>query len=233
MAPVLEAHDLWKSYRGGDGGLLHILSGLDLSVSRGEMVAVVGASGAGKSTLLHLLGALDQPTKGFVVLAGQPVQGGSDEALAQLRNRAVGFVFQFHHLLREFSAVENVMMPLRISGMAERAARRRAEELLARVGLSGRMLHRPAELSGGEQQRTAVARALATDPAVILADEPTGNLDQANAERLHELFVELVRDMEIGMVVVTHNRSLAGRAHRVLLLENGRLVTTDVREGVA
>jgi lipoprotein-releasing system ATP-binding protein len=233
MAPVLEAHDLWKSYRGGDGGLLHILSGLDLSVSRGEMVAVVGASGAGKSTLLHLLGALDQPTKGFVVLAGQPVQGGSDEALAQLRNRAVGFVFQFHHLLREFSAVENVMMPLRISGMAERAARSRAEELLARVGLSGRMLHRPAELSGGEQQRTAVARALATDPAVILADEPTGNLDQANAERLHELFVELVRDMEIGMVVVTHNRSLAGRAHRVLLLESGRLVTTDVREGVA
>jgi lipoprotein-releasing system ATP-binding protein len=233
MAPVLEAHDLWKSYRGGDGGLLHILSGIDLSISRGEMVAVVGASGAGKSTLLHLLGALDQPTKGFVVLAGQPVQGGSDEALAKLRNQAVGFVFQFHHLLREFSALENVMMPLRISGMEDRAARSRAEELLARVGLSGRMLHRPAELSGGEQQRTAVARALATDPAVILADEPTGNLDQANAERLHELFVELVRDMEIGMVVVTHNRSLAGRAHRVLLLESGRLVTTDVREGVA
>ena len=233
MAPVLEAHDLWKSYRGGDGGLLHILSGVGLEVSRGEMVAVVGASGAGKSTLLHLLGALDQPTKGFVVLAGQPVQGGSEEALAKLRNRSVGFIFQFHHLLREFSAIENVMLPLRISGVDERTARIRAEELLARVGLSGRMLHRPAELSGGEQQRTAVARALATDPAVILADEPTGNLDHANAERLHELFVELVRDMEIGMVVVTHNRSLAGRAHRVLLLENGRLVTTDVREGVA
>jgi lipoprotein-releasing system ATP-binding protein len=233
MPPVLEAHDLWKSYRGGDGALLHVLSGVDLTVSRGEMVAVVGASGAGKSTLLHLLGALDQPTKGFVVLGGQPVQGGSDEALAKLRNRTVGFVFQFHHLLREFSAVENVMLPLRISGVDDRHARSRAEELLARVGLSGRMLHRPAELSGGEQQRTAVARALATDPAVILADEPTGNLDHANAERLHELFVELVRDMEIGMVVVTHNRSLAGRAHRVLLLESGRLVTTDVREGVA
>jgi lipoprotein-releasing system ATP-binding protein len=233
MAPVLEAHDLWKSYRGGDGGVLHVLSGVDLEVPRGEMVAVVGASGSGKSTLLHLLGALDEPTKGFVVLAGQPVQGGSEEALAKLRNRSVGFVFQFHHLLREFSAVENVMLPLRISGVDERAARSRAEELLARVGLSGRMLHRPAELSGGEQQRTAVARALATDPAVILADEPTGNLDHANAERLHELFVELVRDMEIGMVVVTHNRSLAGRAHRVLLLENGRLVMSDVREGVA
>lgn len=229
---VLEARDLWKSYRGGDGGLLSILSGIDVSVNRGEMVAIVGASGAGKSTLLHILGALDEPTKGYVVLSGEPIQGKEDEALAALRNRAVGFVFQFHHLLREFSALENVMMPLRIAGTPVREARGRAEELLSRVGLSGRMHHRPAELSGGEQQRTAVARALATDPALILADEPSGNLDYANAELLHELFAELVRDMEIGMVVVTHNRSLAARAHRVLLLENGRLVPTVVREGV-
>ena len=231
MPPVVEARDLWKTYRGGDGGTLHILSGVNLSVARGEMVAIVGASGAGKSTLLHLLGALDQPTKGYVVLAGENVQGRDDDALAALRNRTVGFVFQFHHLLREFSAVENVIMPQRIGGTEPRTAQSRAEELLSRVGLSGRMHHRPAELSGGEQQRTAVARALANDPAVLLADEPTGNLDHANAELLHELFVELVRDMEIGMVVVTHNRSLAARAHRILLLENGRLVPADVREG--
>ncbi|HZS59129.1 MAG TPA: ABC transporter ATP-binding protein [Gemmatimonadaceae bacterium] len=229
---VLEARDLWKSYRGGDGGLLSILSGIDLSVNRGEMVAIVGASGAGKSTLLHILGALDPPTKGYVVLAGEPIHGKDDEALAGLRNRAVGFVFQFHHLLVDFSALENVMMPLRIAGIEAREARNRAEELLSRVGLGGRMHHRPAELSGGEQQRTAVARALATDPALILADEPSGNLDHTNAELLHELFAELVRDMEIGMVVVTHNQSLAARAHRVLLLESGRLVPTVVREGV-
>jgi len=235
---VLEAHDLWKAYRGGDGSQLPILSGVDLTVQRGEMVAIVGASGAGKSTLLHLLGALDRPTMGSVVLAGTPVPGGKatapdDEAVARLRNRSIGFVFQFHHLLREFSALENVMMPLRIGGVDTATAHDRAAALLARVGLSGRMHHRPAELSGGEQQRTAVARALAMDPAVLLADEPTGNLDQGNAERLHELFVELVRDLGIGMVVVTHNRSLASRAHRVLLLENGRLVVTESREGVA
>jgi lipoprotein-releasing system ATP-binding protein len=197
------------------------------------MVAITGASGAGKSTLLHVLGALEEPTRGYVVIAGEPLTGRDDDALAALRNRRVGFVFQFHHLLREFSALENVMMPLRISGVEERTARGRAEELLARVGLSGRMEHRPSELSGGEQQRTAVARALAVDPAVLLADEPSGNLDHANAERLHELFTELSRDLEIGMVVVTHNRSLAARAHRMLLLEDGRLHETQARLGQA
>jgi lipoprotein-releasing system ATP-binding protein len=210
--------------------MLPVLSGVNLSVAPGEMVAVVGASGAGKSTLLHVLGALDRPSRGYVVVAGQPVSGLADEALSTLRNRAVGFVFQFHHLLKEFSALENVMMPLRIGGVSPREAQGRAEALLSRVGLAGRMHHRPAELSGGEQQRTAVARALAVDPAVLLADEPSGNLDHMNAERLHELFAELVRDLEVGMVVVTHNRSLAGRAHRVLLLEDGRLVPTDVRD---
>jgi lipoprotein-releasing system ATP-binding protein len=229
---ILEARDLAKSYVGGDGGLIHVLEGVDLAVRRGEMVAVVGTSGAGKSTLLHLLGALDRPTRGYVVLDGDPLNGLTDEALARLRNRKVGFVFQFHHLLREFSALENVMMPLRIAGWAPALARSRAEELLARVGLGGRMTHRPGELSGGEQQRTAVARALAIDPVVVLADEPSGNLDTFNAERLHDEFVRLVRELEIAMVVVTHNRSLAARADRVLLLEAGRLRETDVREGV-
>jgi len=230
---VIEAHDIWKSFRGGDGNMLPVLSGVDLSVAPGEMVAIVGASGAGKSTLLHLLGALDRPTRGYTVIAGRPVSSLDDDDLARVRNRSVGFVFQFHHLLREFSALENVMMPLRIAGLAPDAARGRATELLARVGLSARMLHRPAELSGGEQQRTAVARALAVDPAVLLADEPSGNLDHANAEHLHDLFTELVRDLEVGMVVVTHNRSLAARAHRVLQLENGRLVPAGAREGIA
>lgn len=230
---VVEARGLVKSYTGGDGGVIHVLDGVDLTVQRGEMVAVVGASGAGKSTLLHLLGALDRPTRGTVVLDGTPLAELPDERLAAIRNRKVGFVFQFHHLLREFSALENTMMPLRIAGWAPARARERAAELLARVGLASRMSHRPGELSGGEQQRTAVARALALDPAVVLADEPSGNLDHATADRLHDEFVRLVRELEIAMVVVTHNRQLAVRADRALLLEDGRLRDTDVREVVA
>jgi len=230
---VLEAHDIAKSYRGGDGSTLHILNGVDLTVRRGEMIAIVGESGAGKSTLLHIVGALDRPTRGHVLLGGEPINDRSDDELAVIRNRKVGFVFQYHHLLREFSALENVMMPLRIAGTPVREARSRAEELLARVGLSGRMHHRPNELSGGEQQRTAVARALAVDPSVVLADEPTGNLDHRNGDLLHEVFAQLARDLEIGMVVVTHNRSLAARADRALLLEDGRLADTDVRGVVA
>jgi lipoprotein-releasing system ATP-binding protein len=206
---------------------------VDLTVRRGEMVAIVGASGAGKSTLLHILGALDRPDRGYVVLDGEPLHGMNEAALAGVRNRKVGFVFQFHHLLREFSALENVAMPLRIAGWTPKRARARAEELLARVGLGGRMTHRPSELSGGEQQRTAVARALAIDPAVLLADEPSGNLDHHNAEQLHEQFTQLSRDLEIAMIVVTHNRSLAARADRALLLEDGRLRETDVREVLA
>lgn len=229
---VLEAVDLAKTYVGGDGGLITVLDGVHLQVDRGEMVAIVGASGAGKSTLLHLLGALDRPTRGHVSIAGERLDGASDEELSRLRNRKVGFVFQFHHLLREFTALENVMMPLRVAGWDISRARERAVDLLGRVGLSGRVQHRPSELSGGEQQRTAVARALAMDPAVLLADEPSGNLDHFNSERLHDLFAELSRDLEIAMVVVTHNRSLAGRADRVLLLEDGRLASTDIREVV-
>ena len=230
---VLEAYDIAKTYRGGDGSTLHILNGVNLSVKRGEMIAIVGESGAGKSTLLHVIGALDRPTRGYVLIGGEPINDRTDDELATIRNRKVGFVFQYHHLLREFTALENVMMPLRIAGATVPKAQSRAEELLARVGLSGRMHHRPSELSGGEQQRTAVARALAVDPAVVLADEPTGNLDHRNGDRLHEVFAQLARDLEIGLVVVTHNRSLAARADRALLLEDGRLVDTDVQGVVA
>lgn len=230
---VLEAHNIAKTYRAGDGSTLHILNGVNLAVRRGETIAIVGESGAGKSTLLHVVGALDRPTSGYVLIGGESIQDRTDDELAAIRNKKVGFVFQYHHLLREFSALENVMMPLRIGGVSVAEARSRAEQLLARVGLSGRMGHRPSELSGGEQQRTAVARALAVDPAVVLADEPTGNLDHRNAERLHEVFAQLARDLEIGMVVVTHNRTLAARADRALLLEDGRLVETDVRGVVA
>ena len=224
VTPVLEVRNVAKEYVGGDGSRLRVLDGVSLAVPRGEMVAVVGESGAGKSTLLHVLGALERPTAGEVRLDGELLGAHSDAALATLRNRLVGFVFQFHHLLREFTALENVMMPLRIAGQSPRVARDRAGALLERVGLATRMQHRPAALSGGEQQRAAVARALAAEPAVLLADEPSGNLDQANAERLHELFAGLAREQRLGLVVVTHNPSLAGRAQRVLRLAGGRLV---------
>jgi lipoprotein-releasing system ATP-binding protein len=249
---MLEAVGLSKSYRGGDGSELVVLDDLNLTVARGEIVAIVGASGAGKSTLLHLLGGLDYPTHGVVKVNGttlvaapesgsrEPGNGnrrrrenGADAALSRLRNKSIGFVFQFHHLLREFSAVENVMMPLLIGGQDPATARTRAASLLERVGLAGRMLHRPAELSGGEQQRTAVARALAASPSVLLADEPSGNLDHANSERLHSLLVDLARDFDIAMAVVTHNRSLAKRAHRTLLLEDGKLREANIDEVVA
>ena len=230
---ALEARGLGKHYVGGDGGVITVLDGVDLAVDRGEMVAIIGASGAGKSTLLHLLGALDRPTTGDVLVAGQALSRLDDDAVSALRNRTIGCVFQFHHLLREFTALENVMMPLRIAGGDEGNARRRATELLDRMGLAGRVHHRPAQLSGGEQQRTAVARALAADPTVLLADEPSGNLDHGNSERLHDLFAQLTREMEIAMVVVTHNRSLAARADRVLQLEEGRLARIDLPEVVA
>jgi lipoprotein-releasing system ATP-binding protein len=230
---VLEARALRKTYIGGDGGIITVLDAIDLRVARGEMVAIIGSSGAGKSTLLHLLGALDRPTAGEVLIDGRPLSGMPDDAISALRNRTVGFVFQFHHLLREFTALENVMMPMRIGGVEEETARQRAMTLLGRVGLAGRVQHRPGALSGGEQQRTAVARALANDPAVLLADEPSGNLDHHNSERLHDLFTELARELELGMVIVTHNRSLAARADRVLQLEDGRLTQIDLPEVVA
>ncbi len=229
-ALVLEATGVEKAYRGGDGSLIRVLDGVDLTIARGEMVAVVGASGAGKSTFLHVLGALDRPDVGEVKLLGHSTRTAGDEVLAELRSRTVGFVFQFHHLLKEFSALENVMMPLWIANLPRAEARERAEALLDRVGLSARRHHRPSELSGGEQQRTAVARALAANPPLVLADEPSGNLDHHNAERLHDLFAELTAEFAVALVVVTHNRSLAARASRVLHLEDGRLRPVSASE---
>jgi lipoprotein-releasing system ATP-binding protein len=228
---LLEARGVEKHFRGGDGGEVRVLEGVDLDVRRGEMVAIVGASGSGKSTLLHVLGALERPSAGTVRIGEDDVSQLADEPLSTVRNQRVGFVFQFHHLLREFSAIENVMMPLRISGLGKAEATDRAANLLARVGLAHRASHRPAELSGGEQQRTAVARALAMSPSVILADEPSGNLDHHNADALHDLLAGLSAEDGLGLVVVTHNRSLAARAGRVLLLADGRLADTSGVEG--
>ncbi|HVH10084.1 MAG TPA: ABC transporter ATP-binding protein [Gemmatimonadales bacterium] len=227
MTALLEARGIRKVFAGGDGLPLEVLRAVDVSVHRGEVVAIVGASGAGKSTLLHLLGALDRPTAGDVWLDGSRYADLDADALAELRNRKLGFVFQFHHLLREFSALENVMMPLLIGGTRPRQARSLAEEFLSLVGLAGRMTHRPAELSGGEQQRCAVARALVHDPSLLLADEPSGNLDHANSDRLHEVLFRLAREYETAVIVVTHNRQLAGRADRILMLEDGRLAAVN------
>lgn len=219
----LEAQDLEKRFRGGDGGELHILRGVGLRLEPGEAIAVVGASGAGKSTLLHLLGALDRPSAGEVFLGGKPVAGLNDEAVAAVRNRHVGFVFQFHHLLREFTALENVMMPALLAGSGLEEARARAHDLLLAVGVEGREGHKPRQLSGGEQQRVAVARALVNEPLVLLADEPSGNLDSATSERLHDLLFRLREERALSMVIVTHNQDLALRADRRLLLAEGRL----------
>jgi lipoprotein-releasing system ATP-binding protein len=232
MTAILEARALRKTYRGGDNELVEVLNQVDLSVARGEVVAVVGASGAGKSTLLHLLGALEAPTAGEVFLDGVAFSTLSEDAKDTLRNRRLGFVFQFHHLLREFTALENVMMPLMIGGRPRAAAESRAAELLAAVGLAGRLTHRPAQLSGGEQQRCAVARALVHDPEVLLADEPSGNLDHAHSGLLHDLLLSLARTLETALVVVTHNRLLAERADRVLLLENGQLHPSRTAEAL-
>jgi len=221
-APV-EATSVRKHFPQADGSELHVLEGVDLRVHPGEAVAIIGASGAGKSTLLHLLGALDRPTSGRIRVGGRSLSELDDPGLADLRNRQIGFVFQFHHLLREFTALENVMMPCLVGGMAEDASRSRALELLEAVGLGERLEHRPRELSGGEQQRVAVARALANRPVVLLADEPSGNLDGQTSERLHDLLFGLREERSLSMVLVTHNRELADRTDRVLELKNGRL----------
>ena len=224
LRPAVIAHELYKTYVGGDGSALHVLDNADLTVAAGEVVAIIGESGSGKSTLLHLLGGLDMPTSGEVVIDGQPLRKMAEDDLSRLRNEKVGFVFQFHHLLREFTAEENVMMPQLIAGRDPRQARSRARELLGDVGLDRRLEHKPTQLSGGEQQRVAVARALANDPVILLADEPSGNLDPATSENLHELLFGVSARHGSAMVVVTHDMALAGRADRVLELEGGRLV---------
>jgi lipoprotein-releasing system ATP-binding protein len=214
---------LVKSYP-APAGRLDVLRGLDLAVERGEMLAVVGASGVGKSTLLHVLGGLDAFDAGEVRIGDADVHAMSDEQRVAFRNQKVGFVFQFHHLLPEFTALENVEMPLRIGGWAAGERRARADELLARVGLSARAAHRPGALSGGEQQRVAVARALVCRPRLLLADEPTGNLDEGTAADLHRLLREMHREHGLTSVIVTHNSALAASCDRTLRLEGGRLV---------
>jgi lipoprotein-releasing system ATP-binding protein len=220
---VLEGRGLRRVYKEDDGGELTILDGVEIAVSTGEVVAIVGASGSGKSTLLQLLGCLDRPSDGTVLVDNNDVASLNARELASLRNRRIGFVFQFHHLLREFTALENVMLPLLIGGENTREARVRAVALLEQVGLSSRATHRPSELSGGEQQRVAVARALANRPVVVLADEPSGNLDTHTAEQLHDLFFQLRDEHGVAMLVATHNHELADLADRVLQLREGRL----------
>ena len=219
----LTVTQLNKSYQVGTQRL-HVLRDLDLTVERGEMVAVVGASGVGKSTLLHLLGGLDRLDAGTIQVGDTDIGAMPDADLVAFRNRHVGFVFQFHHLLPEFNAVENAEMPLRIARMIPSEARARATVVLDRLGLRDRLAHRPSTLSGGEQQRVAVARALVTEPAVLLADEPTGDLDEQTADSLHTLLREMHRERQLSSVIATHNMRLAASCDRVLRLEGGRLV---------
>jgi lipoprotein-releasing system ATP-binding protein len=211
-----------KSYQVGEQHI-HVLRDLELRVDHGEMVAVVGASGVGKSTLLHLLGGLDRPDAGQIRVADTDLRALDDAALVQFRSRNVGFVFQFHHLLPEFDAAENVEMPMRIARRSVGAARQRAAELLARVGLGDRLTHRPGMLSGGEQQRVAVARALVMAPALLLADEPTGDLDERTADALHDLLREMHAEVGLTSVIATHNPRLAAACDRVLRMELGQL----------
>ena len=216
---MLKAHNIEKYY-----DQLWVLKGVDMEVKKGEIVSIVGPSGSGKSTLLHILGTLDQPSKGAVSVNGQPVDFGNAKKLAAFRNRHIGFVFQFHHLLPEFSAIENVCIPGWIAGRNKKEVEKRAVEILDMLGLSQRRDNKPGQLSGGEQQRVAVARALINNPDIVFADEPTGNLDSANASDLHQLFFDLREQFGQTFLIVTHNEELADRSDRVLHMKDGKII---------
>jgi len=222
---LIRAEALHKEYPMGKDQRLHVLKGLDIEVREGEIAVIIGPSGSGKSTLLHLLGGLDRPSSGKVIVDDHDLGVLTDDELAAFRNKTLGFIFQFHHLLPEFTALENVAMPALIRGEKLEEARGRAVALLEEVGLSERVEHKPNELSGGEQQRVAVARALMNNPTLVLADEPSGNLDEDNSQKLHQLLSDLAQKMGLSFVIATHNLDLTKRAHRVLQLVDGRLVT--------
>ena len=215
---VIQARNIHKSF-----GSLHVLKGVDLRVGKGEIVSIIGKSGAGKSTLLHILGTLDHADEGELKINNIDIRQLSPRKLAAFRNKNIGFVFQFHHLLPEFTALENVCIPAFIAGTAEEAARRRAAELLSYLGLADRLTHKPTELSGGEQQRVAVARSLMNQPAIVFADEPSGNLDSTSSQELHQLLFDLRRDFQQTFIIVTHNQELAQMSDRVLEMKDGRL----------
>jgi lipoprotein-releasing system ATP-binding protein len=219
---VLQCRNVVRRFREGSSEL-EVLSGVDLDVAAAERVAIVGASGSGKTTLLQIMGGLDDPTEGEVYVDGQAMHGSNELSKAELRNRYIGFVYQFHHLLPEFTAAENVAMPLLIRRVPKNDALQQATDLLARVGLGERLTHKPGELSGGERQRAAVARALITRPRLVLADEPTGNLDAGNGEHVLKLMLELNAELETSLVIVTHDHGIADRMDRILVLENGKL----------
>ncbi len=223
---VLQCRSIVRRFNEG-GSTLEVLSGVDLSVKSAERMAIIGASGSGKTTLLQIMGGLDTPTSGEVLVDGQRVHEMSETGKGELRNRYLGFVYQFHHLLPEFSAAENVAMPLMIRRIGKQVALEKARLLLERVGLGERLTHKPGELSGGERQRAAVARALIARPKLVLADEPTGNLDAGNGEHVLQLMLELNRELETSLVIVTHDHSIAERMDRIMMLEDGRLRPAD------
>ncbi|SKA10627.1 lipoprotein-releasing system ATP-binding protein [Trichlorobacter thiogenes] len=229
MSSLLEVTGLCKDYRMG-AETVQVLKGIDLAISSGTTTALVGASGAGKSTLLHILGALDRPSSGRVTYKGQDLFARSDRELADFRSSTIGFVFQFHHLLPEFTALENVMMPALIARKERRQAEQQARAILGDVGLEHRLLHRPGELSGGEQQRVAIARALILEPELLLADEPTGNLDAKTSEAIYELLVKIQKQTGISMVIVTHNERIAARMERVVRLLDGLILPCTTEE---
>ena len=215
---ILDAKNISKNY-----GSLQVLNDVSLQVQKGEVISIVGASGAGKSTLLHILGTLDKPDKGDVLIDGEKISGKKDKALASFRNAKLGFIFQFHHLLPEFTAMENVCIPAFIAGKSKAESEKRATELLTLLKLSHRISHKPAELSGGEQQRVAVARALMNNPAIVMADEPSGNLDSDNAKDLHRLFFDLRDNLGQTFIIVTHNEELAKMADRMIVMKDGMI----------